>query len=67
LRCHGKDILKVQVVKRSFDQQSVPVLKIFELATDEKPFFTQYYDENMSCSHEKTNVGENHCGSCNSE
>lgn len=38
-----KDTLKVHVVKRSFDQQRIPVLKFFKFATDEKPFFTQYY------------------------
>jgi len=48
-----KDTLKIHLVKRSFDQQRVPVLKFFKLATDVKPFFTQYYGENMSCGHEK--------------
>ena len=31
------------MIKRFFDEQNVPYLRIFKMATDERPFFTQLY------------------------
>ena len=33
------------------------------MATDAKPFFTQFYEEG-ACGHQKITVDDNHCGLC---
>ena len=33
------------------------------MATNEKPFFTQFYEEG-ACGHQKIAADDNHCGSC---
>ena len=34
-----KDTLQIHMIKRFFDEQNVPYLQFFEMATDEKSFF----------------------------
>ena len=40
-----KDTLQIQMIKRFFDEQNVPYLPFSKMATDEKPFFTQFHGE----------------------
>ena len=38
-----KDTPQIFMIKQFFNEQSVPYLQFFKMATDEKPFFTQFY------------------------
>ena len=38
------ETLQVHMVKRRFDQRNVPYLEFYRMATDTKPFFTQFYE-----------------------
>ena len=58
-----KDILQIHMIKRFFDEPDVPYLQFFKMATDKKPFFTQFYGEE-ACGHQKIAADDNHCGSC---
>ena len=58
-----KDTLQIRMIKRFFDEQNVPYLQFFKTATDEKPFFTQFYGEG-GCGHQKIAADDNHFGSC---
>ena len=58
-----KDILQIHMIKRFFDEHNVHYLQFFKMATDKKPFFTQFYGEG-ACSHQKIAANDNHCGSC---
>ena len=49
------------MVKRLFDQRNVPYLEFYRMATDTKPFFTQFYEEGAS-GHQKIAADDNHCG-----
>ena len=56
------ETLQVHMVKRFFDQQNVLYLQFFKMATDAKPFFTQFYEE-RACGHQKI-TADYHCGLC---
>ena len=56
-----KDTLQIHMVKRFFDEQNFPYLQFFKMATDEKPFFTQFYGEG-ACGHQKIAADDNHRG-----
>ena len=45
-----KDTLQIHIIKRFFDEQDVPYLQFFKMATNEKPFFRQFYGE-WTCGH----------------
>ena len=51
------------MIKRFFDEHNVHYLQFFKMATDKKPFFTQFYGEG-AYSHQKIAADDNHCGSC---
>ena len=36
---------QIQIIKRFFNEQNVPYLQFSKMATDEKPFFAQFYGE----------------------
>ena len=57
------ETLQVHLVKRHFDQRNVPYLEFFKMATDTKPFFTQFYEDG-ACGHQKIGADDNHCGYC---
>ena len=57
------ETLQVHMVKRRFDQRNVPSLELYGMATDTKPFFTQFYEEG-ACGHQKIAADDNHCGYC---
>ena len=57
-----KDTLQIHMIKRFFDEQNVPYLPFFKMATEEKPFFTQFY-EGAACGRQKIAADDNHCGS----
>ena len=57
-----KDTLQIQMIKRFFEKKNVPQLQFFKMATNEKPFFTQFYGEG-TCGHQKIAADYNHCGS----
>ena len=58
-----KDTLQIHMIKRFFDEQNVPYLQFFEMATDEKSFFIQFYGQG-SRGHQKITAYDDHCGSC---
>ena len=58
-----KYILQFHMIKRFFDEQTVPYLSFFKMATYEKAFFTEFYEEG-ACGHRKIAADDNHCGSC---
>ena len=58
-----KDTLQIRMIKRFFDQQNVPYLQFLKMATDRKPFFTQFFGEG-ACGNKKIAVDDNLCGSC---
>ena len=39
------DTFQIHMIKRFFDEQKVPHLQFFKMATDRKTFFTQFYEE----------------------
>ena len=51
------------MVKRFFDNRKVCFLEFYHLATDNEPFFTQFYGQG-GCAHQNNALGENHCGLC---
>ena len=60
-----KDNLEIHMIKRFFDEQSVPYLQFFKMTKNGKPlggkfFFTQFYGE---VGHQQIAVDDNHCGS----
>lgn len=57
------DTLQIHMVKRFFNIRTVWFLEFYHLATDNKPFFTQFYGEG-GCAHQNNAFGENHCGFC---
>ena len=57
-----KYILQIPIVKRFFDEQTVPCLPFFKMATYEKAFFTKFYREG-ACDHQKIAADDNHCAS----
>ena len=61
-----KDTLHIHMIKWFFDEQNVPYLQFFKMATDEKPFFTQFYGEE-ACGHQKTAADDNHRYSCHED
>ena len=58
-----KDTLQIHIMKRFFDKKNVPYLQFFKMATNEKPFFAQFYVEGVG-SHQKIAADCNHYGSC---
>ena len=56
-----RDTLQIYMFKRFFDEQNFPYLQFFKRATDEKPFFTQFYGEG-ACGHQKIAADDNHRG-----
>ena len=63
-----KGTLNVHKISRSFNQNGVCYLEVFELSTDPTPFNKQFYrrpNEPIVCDHaEATVVDSNHCGHC---
>ena len=60
------ETLKVHHVER-FEVKGVYGLKIFYLAEDEQPFYTQWYSNGKDvviCGHEIADVDDNHCALC---
>ena len=57
------EMLEVHMVKRRLGQRNVPYLEFYRMATDTKPFFTQFYEEG-ACGHQKIAAGDNHCRYC---
>ena len=51
------------MVKRFFDNRKVCFLEFYDLATDNEPFFIQFYDQG-GCAHQNNVLGENRCGLC---
>ena len=47
------------MIKRFFGKQKVSYMQFFEMGTDEKPFFTQFYGEGP-CDHQKIVADDNH-------
>ena len=61
-----KDALQIHMIhmiQRFFHEENVPYLQFFKIASDKKPFFTQFYGEG-ACGHQKIAVDDNHCYSC---
>ena len=59
-----KHTLQIHMIKRFFDAQNVPYLQFFKMATDEKLFFRQFYEEG-ACGVIKIADDHNfHCDSC---
>ena len=57
------ETLQVHMVKRRFDQRNVSYLEFYRMATDTKPFFTQFYEEG-ACGHQRIAADDNHCEYC---
>ena len=58
-----KYTLQIHMIKRFFDKENVPFLHFFKMATNKRPFFTQYYGKG-ACGHQKVAAVDNHRGSC---
>ena len=58
-----KDTLQIHIIKRFFDEQNVPYLQFLNMASDGKPFFTQFY-RGGAWGHQKATVTGNNCSSC---
>ena len=58
-----KGILQIYMIERYFDEQNVPYLQFFKMATDWKPFFPHLYGEAASV-HQKIAVNDNHGSPC---
>ena len=54
-----KHTLQIRMIKPFFDEQNVPYLQFFKMATDEKLFFTQFYGEG-ACGLIKIADDDNH-------
>ena len=57
------ETLQVHMVKRRFDQRNFHYLEFYRIATDTRPFFTQFYEEG-AYGHQKIVADDNHCGYC---
>ena len=58
-----KNTLQIHIITRFFDEQNILYWQFFKMATNGKPFFTQFYGEG-ACGHQKIPVDDNFCGSC---
>ena len=55
-----KDTLQIHIIKRFFDEQNVPYLQFLNMASDGKPFFTEFY-RGGAWGHQKATVTGNNC------
>ena len=56
-----KNNFQIHIIEWFFDEQNVPNLQFFKMATNEKPFFS---DNFMGNDHQKITADDHHCGSC---
>ena len=59
----NKDTLPIHMIKQFPDEQNVPYLQIFKLATDKKAFLKQFYGKRV-WGHQIISSDNNYCGSC---
>ena len=60
------DALQIHKVKRCFDNRKKCFLELYNLGTNNEPFFTQFYGRG-ACGHQNNALGGNHCGLCGKE
>ena len=58
-----KNDLEIHIIKLFFNEQNVLYLQFFKIATEKKPFFTQFYGKG-AWGHQKIAAADNYCGSC---
>ena len=58
------DDVKYTWLKGSLRFRKFPTWNIFNLVTDQKPFFTQCYDQYTTCEHKRNSIDDSNCGFC---
>ena len=64
------ETLQVHKIIRRISKEKIPYLEFYKLASDQEPFFTQYYRKDgdpVVCGHGDNDSDENHCGLCGKE